>query len=49
MPTRKTNDFILQDPERSIGAARDDMVRRNRDAFAWRWRARRKATNPACC
>jgi len=26
--------FILQDPDRSLGAARDDVLRRNRDAFA---------------
>ena len=28
------SEFVLQDPERSLGAARDEVLRHNRDAFA---------------
>ena len=28
------SEFVLQDPERSLGAARDEVLRQNRDAFA---------------
>src|SRR5438105_516631 len=34
--------FVLQDPQRAQGAARDDAVRHNRDAFARMARAKHK-------